>query len=91
MTWPSDPMPGYARALLLLPCGMRARDRDLAVPYPVPPAIEDGGRQFQLFVMMHAGLVDRETRALYVLGGRYLPFGAPANDDAPPQELHDDD
>lgn len=93
MTWPMDPMPAYARALLLYPCGMRARDRDLAVPYPVPPQIEEGGRRFQLFVMMHAGQVDRETRALYVLGGRYMPFGASTNDDAVPQlqELHDDD
>jgi len=76
MTWPTIPLPTQARALLLLPAGLRAFDEDFVVDFPVPAFIDVESDRYTCMHVHHGAEVDRETRALYVLGGRYLPYGA---------------
>lgn len=81
MTWPERPLPLSVRAILLLPAGMRAFDEDLLVDFPAPRFIEFSGDErgrYELMAISYSGLCDGETRALYVLGGRYLPHGGGA-------------
>ncbi len=63
-----------ARALLLLPSGHRAFDEDLTVGIPLPATVDIATDTYYLW-HLHAGEVDDETRALYVLGGPYRPHG----------------
>lgn len=93
MTWPTQPMPAQATAILLLPSGHRAHDGPCFVDYP-PPRVIDGGPdgepgRYHLFHLHQAGSVDGDTRALYVLGGTYRPHGAQRNDRHDPDEAHD--
>lgn len=83
-------MPQTARALLLLPAGLRAFETDVSVPFPLPREVDlraVGGGCFKLMHIHHAGEVDGETRALYILGGVHLPIGAQLTAD--PDEAHD--
>jgi hypothetical protein len=75
MTWPRQPLPAQARALLLLPSGHRAFDEDFTVAMPAPKTLELQTDTYHLMHLHAAGGVDQETRALYVLGGRYEPHG----------------
>lgn len=67
------------RALLLLPSGHRAYDEDLMVEAPAPRTLDIRlpglTLAYGLVHLHHGGAVDAETRALYVLGGRYRPHG----------------
>lgn len=79
MTYPTAPLPREARAILVLPAGLRALEHDLPVGFPVPDFIDlrgDVAGRYDLMHIHHAGECDQTTRALYVLGGRYLPHGA---------------
>lgn len=79
MTYPAVALPREARAILVLPTGHRALPSDLPIAFPVPDFIDlagDLGGRYELMHIHHAGECDLTTRALYVLGGRYLPHGA---------------
>lgn len=81
MTWPERPLPIRVLAILLLPAGMRAFDEDLIVDFPAPRSIDLTGAEqgrYELMAISYSGCCDGETRALYVLGGRYLPHGGSA-------------
>lgn len=70
-------IPTNARAILVLPAGFRALEEDVGVAFPVPDFIDvEGDGRYELMHLHHAGECDQTTRALYVLGGRYLPHGA---------------
>lgn len=86
MTWPVTPLPAVVRAILLLPAGMRAFDEDRVVAYPPPLTIDREAGRYEL-MSRHYGGTD-EGRALYVLGGRYLPYGA-GELRRYPDEVHD--
>lgn len=83
-------MTTLARAILLLPAGFRVYDEDFTVECPPPKRfrLPDGGT-FGLVHLHHGGDVDDETRALYVLGGAYLPHGATHEHRHDPDEAHD--
>lgn len=84
-------MTEQARAILVLPSGHRAFDEDFAVTLPVPKTIDVAGMDRGVYYLLHvhhSGSVDAETRALYVLGGHYLPYGAGPLKGAP-DEVHD--
>ena len=88
------PQPPSAQAILLLPAGLRADDRDYMIEFPPPrlldvPTEAGGFARYELMHLHHAGEVDPTTRALYVLGGRYLPFGYQAAPRHDPDEAHD--
>lgn len=78
MTLAVLPRPTQARALLLFPSGQRVYAEDLWVDFPCPHEIHLHGpsEYYRLFHLQHAGEVDTDTRALYVLGGTYRPHGA---------------
>lgn len=86
MTWPT-----VARAIFLLPAGFRAHDEDFTVALPPPRDLPDPvtAQPYTLVQLHHGGSVDAETRALYVLGGEYLPHGAQATPCHDPDEAHD--
>lgn len=88
MSWPTVPPPMTARAILLLPSGHRAFDEDFTVAFPPPSHVLLGG-SFELMHLHHAGGVDQDTRALYVLGGCYRPYGYPRAERHDPDEAHD--
>lgn len=77
MTLAVLPRPTQARALLLFPSGQRVYAEDLLVDFPCPAEIHlyDPVEHYRLFHLHHAGEVDHDTRALYVLGGTYRPHG----------------
>lgn len=83
------PRPTQARALLLFPSGQRVYPEDLLVDFPCPHEIHLHGpsEHYRLFHLHHAGEVDAETRALYVLGGHYRPHGA--TEQREPSEAYD--
>jgi hypothetical protein len=86
--------PPSAQAIFLLPAGLRFDDRDATIEFPPPRWFDvptDGGgfARFELMHLHHAGECDGLTRALYVLGGRYLPFGYQAEPQHDPDEVHD--
>lgn len=91
MTWPVAPLPTRVRAILLFPAGMRVFDEDLFVDFPAPRRIDlegdDRGR-YEHMATHYSGLCDGEIRALYVLGGAYLPYGYDQLRYAP-DEVHD--
>lgn len=94
MSWPTAPLPTTAQAILLLPSGHRALDEDVAIPLPLPDTIDVAAPAgmpglYHLVHQHHPGHVDDTLRALYVLGGRYLPHGATRVDRAHPDEVHD--
>lgn len=72
------PIPTHVEAILLLPSGMRVHDTLRYVSYPPPPVLLDEPRAGRYFLLHQhpAGEIDNEHRALYVLGGRYMPYGA---------------
>lgn len=79
MTYPTVALPREARAILVLPAGFRVLGYDVTVAFPVPDFVElqgDLSGRYELMHIHHAGECDQATRALYVLGGRYLPHGA---------------
>ena len=84
MTWPAVPLPREAIALLLFPSGHRVYDDDQprTVGYPFPVVIDTGPNGepgvYHLMHVHYGGEVDAEARALYVLGGHYLPHGTGA-------------
>jgi hypothetical protein len=79
------------RALLLLPSGHRACDCDHVVASPPPRTLDihlpTHSLHYGLVHLHHGGAVDAETRALYVLGGRYRPHGTLRR--RLPDEAHD--
>jgi len=82
----------HASAILLLPSGHRAYDEDFTVALPVPKWIDvsnAGPGLFHLIHLHHSGLVDDLTRALYVLGGAYCPYGYTHVAHHAPDEAHD--
>ena len=93
MTWPTAPMPTTARALLVFPSGHRALDEDLVVAYPLPESLDVTGDPmagvYHLVHVHHPGQIDGATRALYVLGGHYLPHGAAHVERLAPEEAFD--
>lgn len=92
MTWPTSPMPETASAILLLPSGHRAFDEDFTVTSPAPKTFDVRGEDRGIYYLMHlhmSGVVDGHVRALYVLGGHYMPYGAGRLDQHDPDEAHD--
>jgi hypothetical protein len=90
----ATPQPPSAQAILLLPAGLRADDGEYTVAFPPPrmldiPTDAGGYARYELMHLHHAGECDGATRALYVLGGRYLPFGYQAAAQPDPDEVHD--
>jgi hypothetical protein len=85
--------PPSAQAILLLPAGLRADFPEVTVAFPPPRMLdvptESGFARYELMHLHHAGECDGETRALYVLGGRYLPFGYQSEPRHDPDEAHD--
>ena len=93
MNWPTEPLPTQVRAILLLPAGIRAAD-DGVVPFPAPRQITGArGGVYALMQLHGAGECDMHTRELYVLGGRFTPYGyrLEVDDVTAPEEIRDDD